>query len=338
MRLTITCALAATALALTIGCGGRTLPGSHVDDGGIPDAPPWQRDLPKKKDTRPAQPDTGGPLPPNCPGCRDYVFSQILMPSTSHEAQAYALVHQGKKYNALGNIIALLASQAPSMSVKDSVSHSINKGKAILLMRLQADNLVNDPTVRAQLWLGKDAKCCSVTYSPSQCAKQAAATCFNGNGGFYIDPASPKDMIFTGSIQGGKLTLGPGLMTLKMSMSKSIAHVPVKYAWLRGGVSQTSITGGVLNGAIPKGDLEQVVIPQIAKMLDETLKTADSKTRKMIEQLFDVNHDGKISTSEVANNALIKTFLGGDVDVEPDGIRELSLGVGFSAVRARFKH
>jgi len=333
--------LAVLAMAQATGCGGRTItpydPG--VDDGGISDAPPWKPDK-GKKDSKPVKPDTGGPLKPNCAGCRDYVFSQILVPITSYDAQKYALVFKGKKYNALGNILALLSQQAPGMNVSDSVSNSINKGKAIVLMRLQANSLVNDSTVKAQLWLGADKKCCSATYSPTQCAKQAAASCFNGKGTFKVHSASPKDMLFLGSINNGQLRLGPGKMMLKMSMAKKTANIPLKHVRLSGAVSNMMINAGVLSGAIPKKDLEKTVIPQIALMLNETYTSpnVDKTTKDMIKQLFDMNTDGHIAPDEVANNALIKTFLAGDVDVDSDGENELSLGLGYSAVRAKISN
>ena len=329
-------AVAALLVLQTVGCAERSLDSGSLDGGElISDGSPAKRDIGPRLDSKPPAPDTGGPLPPGCPGCRDYVFSQVLVPVTSADVQKYALVHNGKRYNALGNIISLLASQAPTTSVADSVANSVNKGKAIILIRLQADSMVNDPSVRAQVWLGAETKCCSATYSPSQCAKEAAATCFNGQGKFSVHPTSPKDMFFSGSISGGQLRLGPARMKLRMSMSNVVTDLPLKHAQLQGAVSDMMINGGVLTGAIPKADLEKTVIPQLAKMLDQTYKSADKQTAMMIKQLFDLNNDGTISTSEVANNALIKTFLSGDVDIEPDGENELSIGIGYSAVSAK---
>ena len=65
--------------------------------------------------------------------------------------------------------------------------------------------------------------------------------------------------------------------------------------------------------------------------------TADQKTKDLLKTLFDTNKDGTITATEVATNGLIKTFLDGDVDVDNDGIKELSLGLGFSTVAAKIK-
>ena len=330
-----------TALAMVIsvtvlapGCGGRPLDPGSSDGGLSSDGKQWRLDVGGFVDARPVKP---GPLLPGCVGCRDYVFSQILVPATSSDAIKYALERKGKKYNALGNILALLSSQSSTLSVPASVANSVNKGKALILMRLQADSLVNDPTVKAQLWLGAETKCCKSPNDPYQCGKEAAVNCFSGKGSFKVASSSPKDMFFSGAISNGQLTLGPGRMTLRMSMAKKSSDLPLKHARLRGSMSADMISSGVLNGAISMADLQKIVIPQIAAMLSETFNSPgiDWETKKMLSQLFDMNKDGKISVHEVADNPLIKTFLAGDVDVEPDGKTDLSLGIGYNAIGAR---
>jgi hypothetical protein len=73
-------------------------------------------------------------------------------------------------------------------------------------------------------------------------------------------------------------------------------------------------------------------------MLNETLKTTEEQTTKdLILQLFDTDGDKTISTAEIQNNATLKMLLAGDVDVDGDGKKELSLGVGFTAVDAKIK-
>ncbi len=88
--------------------------------------------------------------------------------------------------------------------------------------------------------------------------------------------------------------------------------------------------------AIPPAEVSGVLVPAIASMLDRRLKdtTTPSATRATIQAIFDANKDGTLSDSEAASNPLIKTFLAGDVDVDSDGVEELSLGLGFTAVGA----
>jgi len=71
-------------------------------------------------------------------------------------------------------------------------------------------------------------------------------------------------------------------------------------------------------------------------MLDGQLKdpATDPQVKGILQTLFDANGDGTISPSEVANSSIIKTFLGGDVDVDNDGVKELSLGLGFEVATA----
>jgi hypothetical protein len=63
----------------------------------------------------------------------------------------------------------------------------------------------------------------------------------------------------------------------------------------------------------------------------------DASSKAMIKALFDTNNDGTITAAELMSNALITTFMAGDVDVDKDGVKELSLGLGFTAVGATIK-
>lgn len=339
--------LAASALLLlaAAGCSDRNVdggPGGGATDGGWPntEGSPLPDTLPPldfDHMDHPGKKDSSGPLPPGCPGCRDYVFSQIRLPATSSEAIKYAYPYKGKQYNAVGNTLALLSSQFPKMNFQDSITGSVHRGKALILMRLQADNLQNDPSVRAQFWIGADGKCCSSMHNPALCAQQAKAGCFNGKAALKIDPSSSADMIFSGSISGGQLRLGPARMRLRFSISGVSSDLPLTQALVRGQVGSSSISGGVLNAAVEHTDIVNILVPQIAKMLHQTYNSPgiDYKTRDMLRQLFDTNKDGKITVAEVLNNALVKTFLKSDFDPDGDGTSELSMGMGFAAVRCK---
>ena len=97
-----------------------------------------------------------------------------------------------------------------------------------------------------------------------------------------------------------------------------------------------SITNGILAGAITQDDLNNNLIPTIKDMLNKTLgdATTDPQVKNIITSLFDADQDGTITEAEVKNSTVVETFLGGDVDVDGDGVKELSLGVSFTAVAA----
>ena len=300
-----------------------------------------------KKDKGP-EPDKGPPPKPlECKsGCTDFVLNKIIMPLTSNDAQTYAMEFKGKKYNALGNILALLNQQMKGMSIQASIDGGVCSGGTVVLLKLLNKDFTNDSAAKGQAWVGKKQDCCPVAakdktakdYS-TKCCTEAGKSCFSGTGSFEKDAKSKNDMIFSGSITAGKLMLGPSKLAISIPLvGSTMLDLTLKYAHISGPITKSGIIKGTLSGAIPKSDLDNKVIPQVASMLDDTLQdpTTDKSTKDMIKQLFDTNPaDGKITKDEVANNALIKTFLSGDVDVDNDGQNELSLGIGFNAVGAK---
>ena len=96
------------------------------------------------------------------------------------------------------------------------------------------------------------------------------------------------------------------------------------------------LTNGRITGGIPQSEISNSVIPAIAVLVDRLVNDPNTPqaTRDQVLNLFDRNKDQRITAAEVRDNALIKTFLSGDVDVDGDGQLELTLGVGFNAIRA----
>ena len=274
--------------------------------------------------------------------CYDYVVDRVLLPLTSLDAQKYALDFKGKKYNALGNILALLATQAPGMDLQSGMDNAVCSGKTIDLLRIKASSLTTAPAALGHSWVGADAKCCTLSscldpYNTTKCLAAAKTKCFAGTGTFKPDPKYPKAMILAGSISNKKLGLGPGKLIVRLTLSTlGSMDLALAGATITGSIDSSGIVSGVMAGAIPQSVLNNSVIPNLAQILDGMLKNPliDSSTKAMLSSLFDTNYDGTISIAEVKNNALIKTFLSGDVDIDGDGIFELSVGLGFTAVKA----
>ena len=274
--------------------------------------------------------------------CYDYVIDRVTLPTTSAESSKFALVHKGAKFNALGNILALLVTSAPSMDVQAAVQNDICRGKTVDLLRVKAKSLSSTPAILAHSWVGADAKCCTSSncldsFNQTKCNSSAITKCFSGSGSFTADPKYPKAMILGGSISGGQLKLGPGKLIIRIALSTyGSMDLAMMGATMQGNITSTGITNGILSGGIPQSVINNSMVPNLTSMLDATYKnpSTDSSTKAMLGTLFDTNSDGTISTAEIKNNALIKTFLTGDVDVDGDGIKELSLGIGFNAVKA----
>ncbi len=290
-------------------------------------------------------PDQGPPPTMDCTKnkCTDFVLNKIVMPLTSGDAQKYSLVFKGKKYNALGNILALLAQQAPNLGIQDSIDGALCDGQTLVLMKVQAKDMTSDKAAVAQALVGAEQKCCpkadkTAKDYTTKCCAEAKVGCFSGTGTHCAGKGTPTDMLFKGKITGGSAKFGPSKMKLKIPLtSAGTLDLTLKFVHIEAKTTASGMTEGLLSGAIPKSDLDKNVIPQVASMLNKTYqdKDTDKQTKDMIKQLFDGDGDGKITTKEVSENALIKTFLAGDVDVDGDGENELSLGIGFTATTAK---
>jgi len=271
--------------------------------------------------------------------CYDYVTSKLVLPTDSTESEKYALEFKGKKYNSLGGILALIVSQAPDLNIAAEMDGAICEGKALILMRAQAASLTAGAAT-VQAWVAKEKACCTTTTDNKECCTEAATACFNGTTEFTADTTASGEQLFGGNISGGKLTAGPAKMKLNLTLSGNAKlALNLMAVTIKGKITASGVTEGVLSGAIPKSDLDTVVVPQIATMVNTVYTDAktDQKTKDLLKTLFDANKDGKITKDEVAGNGLIKTFLDGDVDVDGDGKKELSLGLGFTATGAKIK-
>lgn len=265
--------------------------------------------------------------------CRDLVVDRILLPTTAAEASKYGLILGGKSYNGLGTIISLISPYTSAGGLQQDVDRAVYKGDTLALLRLQAADLQDSPTARAQAW-GGSSSCCKSS-DLATCKSEAQASCFSGTSVIQKASGSPENMVFAGSISGGQLKLKADQMQLEIKIQfSSTLKLTLMQAQLTGKVTSAGITDGVLAGAVPQSVLQNTLVPELAKLLDSTYKDSgtDKKTRDLIKQLADTDGDGSISSAEVAANPLIANLLAGDVDVDSDGKKELSLGIGLSAV------
>ncbi len=362
MKMTTSLFIAIMAAALLLACsddnvsthdlgqpdGGKADKG-QADKGGKTDGKPKPDKGKPKLDKGPPPPDKAPPKPDAKPpgpftcaaDCSEYVVKRLIMPINNATSQQYALVHKGQKYNALGGMISLLIQQAPTLELQASVDNDVCAGKNINLLRVKSKSLVSQPAVSGQWWIGKAFGCCykSIcldTKNKTQCEAGAKLKCFGGTGKFQVDKAKPQDLFLGGAIKGGALSLMGKKLSLRLSMSKGgSVDVPLKMATVRGQITKQEIKGGVLTGGVSQVDVATKVVPAMAQILDALYKkTKDKKTKDMLKKLFDSNSDGQITSLELNNNALIKTYLAGDVDVDGDGKKEVSVGLALTAVRA----
>jgi len=269
----------------------------------------------------------------------EYVVDSMQLPSTPAQVQTYSLDldGDGKVDNGLGELLATLALVMPALDLGAAVSLAVDSGELIHLFRLHATSLSAEPAAQLKSWLGKPETCCKTPSDPTKCASEADATCYSGSATFSPYPAQPVPNLLSGAIVSGKMTFGPAPLKLRLVV-KGLGTLPLrlKGALITGVPSVTGIDNGIIGGAIDPKDLMNDVIPALAGMIDVIYKDplTDSGVKGALALFLDLNSDGTITTQEVVTNPIATSYMAGDVDLDKDGFKELSVGVGFTAVPA----
>jgi hypothetical protein len=284
------------------------------------------------------QPDGGSPPPMVCSGiCTTLVFSRLMLPTDSTESERFAFELNGKKYNSLGGIMALLVSQAPTMDFQSNQDRAVSSGLTLNLLRIQPPFAGGTYKVKGQHQVAANQTCCANPAKLNECMAEAKKGCFNGQHSFSDEASLPPSQPFAGEVSGYKLKMTSPSASIRMNLlGTAIFELPLINVQIRGTLSKDGIADGTLSGAIPEMYLCNVVIPMIATTINNAYQDpkGDQKAKDLLKTLFDTNKDGTIIAAEVQNNGLIKTFLDGDVDSNGDGEKELSVGLGFRAVPA----
>lgn len=325
---------------------GSTPPDGPAVDAAPPDAPQLQDVL--------AQPEGFVPsdiyatdFPPDqlvnldgltLPG-HEYVLDGVELPVTFQDVQTYSvdLDGDGKADNALGSLLATLATVMPTLDLEAAANHGINAGESIHLFRLHTSSFTSEPAAQLLSWLGKPAACCTSTTDPVKCASEADTTCFSGSATFSPDPAKPTPNLLSGAISAGSMSFGPAPLKVRLVLKGlGTLYLRLKGAKIIGTPTSSGITAGVLGGAVDPKDINNDVIPALAGMIDVIYKDPNtaSDVKSTLALFIDTNSDGTITTAELATNPLATAYIAGDVDLDKDGIKELSIGIGFTAVPA----
>jgi len=256
--------------------------------------------------------------------------------------------------NQLGKILATLSSAAGGdFDLQTSMAETINAGEIILLSSIQATSLTNAAGAGMWVYLGDMP-------SREPCSSPEDTTCgkhLDGLTSFSIAADSPDSALVTGSIVGGKFSGGPGNVRLDLPLVGSTPLVlNLIGAQAKVTVSADGLTSGRLGGAVTEDALQKDVLPALHSILVEVAAedctgsapaccVADS-TGELLYDLFDEDDNCDISLSELENNSLISTLLAPDLDLldakgnfnpNSDGVLDsLSLGIGFTAVKATF--
>ncbi len=266
-----------------------------------------------------------------------FVINGVHLPTTS--AQTRDLAHNidgdanNRPDNAFGGILSALTQQGIDVNAANSAA--IASGDNISLQLLQADNLLNS----VAFW--------SVFQGSAQPNPD-----YSGNGSFTIDPAAPTDSLLPGHILGGEFAGGPGKARVKLMLLGAPIVVDLIGARVSTTLSASGCSGGKIGGGISQQSIQNQVFPALAGGFSHIL-AADPGCPSMcsgqaltLENLFDTDHNGTITTAEIANNTLVHALFAPDVDLVDasgafnplhDGVKDsLSIGFGFTCVAASY--
>ncbi len=258
------------------------------------------------------------------------VVNKINLPTTSTLSQLYAfdLDGNGSKDNGLGTILATVALLGGTVDLQSMVNDDIKKGNLIYLMEVLGSALASSNPAWVQVHLGVDTD-------------GNAANNFSGSAKLAVSTGSPKGSFLKGKVVSGQADVGPNDIIAPLPLSSGAAVLTsMKKSRLKGMVSTTGVTNGVLGGAIPMTEINTKVVPIIASILDRIYNDplTDSSTKSLLKTLFDTNADGKITAKELQANILVKSILVPDLDTDGDKVKDaLSLGFGFTAVSCQIQ-
>ncbi len=281
-----------------------------------------------------------------------YVVNRFALPMNNRE---YAIDLNGdtKIDNQFGNLFGTLATQNIDFQLAED--SAVSSGSLVELVKLQ--------TTDSGL---KDDGSAGVTL---QQGAQSSSPDFSGNGNFSVD-ASGTASLFKGALAAGKFTSpSPASGGTSVSMQLPIVlsfltEQPLPLVLPLQGAHVSFSTGtdpesgapglltGQIHGCVLKSDLDSQVVPALAAQFTRQVQSdPSSSSSKQLLSIFDTGGcgiaramDGVIETCEVLGNSIIQAVLAPDVQIDENGHyvknasqrNALSLGVGFTAVKANF--
>ncbi|MCC6748260.1 MAG: hypothetical protein IT371_11415 [Deltaproteobacteria bacterium] len=271
--------------------------------------------------------DMGGPAPDSgstTGGLFQGVASKVTLPTSDTE---YAQDVDGKgKKNKLGGVLAAMK----QLELQIGMNEALRTGQLLVLTEVFAKALTDDPAASIQVHLGKDLD-------------GNATDNFSGTEEFGVHAKSPPAAKVNIKITGGKIEGSGGELVFPLPMGADLVLLTLKKAVIRGTVSTTGISDGILAGAIPVSEFDSKLAPAMAGLINAYLKDTkvDAATKTMLKTMFDGNGDGNVTTDEVKSAAVMSLIKNPDVDLNGDGKLDkddgISGAISFTAVAAKIK-
>lgn len=265
-----------------------------------------------------------------------FVASSLTLPKNA-TTFAFDIDGDGTADNRLGNIIQAIS--ALNLMPQDSADEAIMTGGLVLLVDAVSTDASQQSATNAgaKLTVGNEP---------------AAAPKFDGTDTFTIDTRVSAAQ-FLGNITAGTFTsnnpattMNPVTLTLGLPLVEG--QPPLSLPVTAGRITYKigadgKITGGQINGAIKKTDVDTVIIPAVAALVTAELAKPDASASLAS---FDPNGDKMVTAEEIKMNQLVSNFLAADVQLFENGVYKpnpaktakdsLTLGLGFTAVKASF--
>jgi hypothetical protein len=309
--------------------------------------------------------DSGGPL----------VIPDVTMVSSANPSQYVAntltvpldrmqygmdLNGDGKLDNQLGNIIGALS--ANNLNTQDGVDQSICKGQVFLLATVTSPDAthMSDMTGSgALIQVGKQFAYVDTT-GDGKCGPGDVTPKYDGTDALTVD-SNFSGAQFAGRISNGLFSSNsPVTTTHPVTVNLQLPLVqgadPVQLNIIGGHIQFRTMGAGLMsgqiNGAIKAVDVQNKIIPNVAKLLNQrVIANPTGSTEKQILQIFDIGcdnatpggtcnttadcdasqtdvgnscvsgkctpakMDGRIATCEVSGNSIIKNVLNPDVQM-----------------------
>jgi hypothetical protein len=276
-----------------------------------------------------------------------YVVNQIEIPTTNEQVRQLGLDLDGDGVvdNRLGTMMAALGGQGLDLQRLNNAA--LARGDLLLLLELQTPSFSD--ASGAALWtrLGHQPL-------PAPCIDPEDFTScgqhLTGGASFQIAADSPDDAFVLGKLTGGTFAGGPGKLMLRLLLASG-APITVNLVSARasiGALSESSLEKVILAGALTQTEIDTNVIPALqtryAQLVAQDCVPASGPPEcgcdagsmgETVIGLFDTSpKDCTITYQEIRNNTLIQNLLSPDITI--DGQPLVSVGVGASAVEARF--
>jgi hypothetical protein len=294
-------------------------------------------------------------VPPPPPGHYHYVVDHLMTPRNNNEARMYGmdLDNDALVDNQLGMVMSTL--DGMGFTVQTDTDHAIDTGGLITLVDLYAEDFTTTVTPTLTTYDGANP-------FPFPCNGTGDTTCRHhlaGTAMFTI--TSTMDPPLAGTITAGALLAGPGQLEVELEFGSA---TPIKLTLIGArtkfaAATATTITGGVIAGAVSQADINAKLVPGMATGFQALVQrdccglatspggatcnptatpacgcVANSTGRNVIG-LFDATpKDCMITAGEIQNNVLIQALLAPDVSI--NGTMGLSMGFGYTGIVGAF--